>query len=218
MGSLVHFLCIFSILISTGYCLSCIHCRAEGENSCTGEEKKCPTYDDFVCASTSTITIMEGVARKTFTRSCEKRITCGISGNIGYQKGKIKTATSCCYSDSCTPSMPALPPDNTQKAGLTCRSCTSMNSKWCYTDETIDCTGEERRCILQTTSMSGAKSGMTAVRGCATKNLCDIGSRDQDFGDVKMRMEVTCTSVAICLRNNLFVLAFAALLSIKLIS
>uniref|UniRef100_A0A803JRR0 Phospholipase A2 inhibitor subunit gamma B n=1 Tax=Xenopus tropicalis TaxID=8364 RepID=A0A803JRR0_XENTR len=283
------YLCI-SFFSLSGYSLSCVHCKVEGENFCQGPERKCPTWGDFVCASTSTITIMgtvlfggvntvyplytfavlyaiillliykwglchpctsqssfftvpgpismpdtksmygmcpitelccalstEGVASKSFSRSCEKRASCGISGSIGYQRGKIKTATTCCFSDACTPSNPALPLENMQRTGLTCRSCTSLNSKWCHTEDTVDCTGEERKCILQTTTTSGSKSGLRAVRGCATNDLCAIGSQSHDFGDIKEWTEVYCTNGSIALQQSiLLLLALAALLCIKL--
>ncbi|KAG8433707.1 hypothetical protein GDO86_012168 [Hymenochirus boettgeri] len=207
---------LFLSSISTGYALSCVHCRVEEENFCTGQEKRCPTWGDFVCASTSTLTIMEGFTRKTFSRSCEMRSSCGIAGSIGYQKGKIKTSTTCCHADNCIPSTPVLPTENMQRVGLTCRSCTALDSKWCYTDETMECTGEEKRCILQSTTLSGSKSGTTTVRGCATKNLCDIGSQTHNFGDVQMRTDITCTSGAISL-HHFVLLFFPVLLVVKLI-
>uniref|UniRef100_A0A8C5PZJ1 UPAR/Ly6 domain-containing protein n=1 Tax=Leptobrachium leishanense TaxID=445787 RepID=A0A8C5PZJ1_9ANUR len=190
MKSLLLFTCLLSGLVSFGYSLSCMHCQTEGELSCTGDEKKCPS-ENYACAATSTISIIEGVARKTFSRSCEKRSSCGIFGTIGYLKGKVKTATSCCYADSCTPSSPALPVDNSQRVGLTCSSCTSQDSTWCHTGETIECTGEEKRCLFQATTTSGPKQRKSSVRGCASKSLCDIGSQSHDFGNGIKCIQVT---------------------------
>ncbi|NP_001090011.1 uncharacterized protein LOC735083 precursor [Xenopus laevis] len=216
MESLLTF-SFFLSFISTGYSLSCVHCKVEGENFCQGLEKQCPKSGDFVCASTSTVTIIEGVASKSFSRSCERRTSCGISGSIGYLRGKIKTATTCCFNDGCSPSTPALPLENMQRVGLTCRSCTSLDSKWCYTEDTIDCTGEERKCILQTTTISGSKTGLRTVRGCATNDLCALGSHYNDYGEIKEWTEVTCTNGTTPLQQNLLLLlALAALLSIKL--
>ncbi|XP_075462386.1 phospholipase A2 inhibitor and Ly6/PLAUR domain-containing protein-like isoform X2 [Ascaphus truei] len=206
---------VISALAAPGYSLLCSHCNALGETSCTGDEKKCPS-DDYMCGSTNTVTIMEGVASKMFTRSCEKRSACGISASIGFLKGKIKTATSCCNMDSCTPSMPILPIENFQKNGVTCQSCTSSDSYWCHTGETMECTGEEKRCIRQSTKTSGAKSSTIAVRGCATKNICDLGNQDHDYGRIKTITEMTCTSSSINVHHNLLLLALAALLSMKL--
>ncbi|KAG8544097.1 hypothetical protein GDO81_023086, partial [Engystomops pustulosus] len=56
MGSLLLTTCLLSSLVSAGYSITCFVCRAEGEFSCTGEERPCPK--DYVCAATSSITIM----------------------------------------------------------------------------------------------------------------------------------------------------------------
>ncbi|KAM8927844.1 uncharacterized protein RCH25_008152 [Pelodytes ibericus] len=216
MELFLFFTCILSSLASLGYSLTCIHCMADGELSCTGDEKRCPS-DDYACASTTTIRFIDGTAQKTFSRSCEKRSSCGVSGSISYKNGKFKTATSCCYMDTCTPSLPALPVDNSQRVGLTCRSCTSQDSAWCHTSDTIECTGEERRCIFQATTISGSKYSKSALRGCGSKNICDLGSQSHDFGNgVKVWKDVTCTSGGMDPQRSLLLLAFAVLLCTKL--
>ncbi|XP_063798360.1 phospholipase A2 inhibitor and Ly6/PLAUR domain-containing protein-like isoform X2 [Pseudophryne corroboree] len=213
MGYIFTLLCI-SGLLSAGHSLTCVVCRSEEAFTCTGEERVCPK--DYVCASTSTVTIMEGRATKTFTRSCERRNTCGTAGSIGYQRGKIKTAISCCYSDSCYPSNPALPPDDAQRNGLSCRSCTSHDSIWCHTSETIDCTGQENKCIFQTDVYSGAKYGKTAVRGCGTKAICDIGSQTHNYGGTNLRREITCSNDGFSLRSSLLLLAITVASAFRL--
>ncbi|XP_053308282.1 phospholipase A2 inhibitor and Ly6/PLAUR domain-containing protein-like [Spea bombifrons] len=216
MESFLLFTCVLSVLVSPGYSLSCVHCISDGVFPCEGEEKRCPS-DSYACVSTLTTSIIDGAVKKTFSRSCEKRSSCGIEGTIGFQKGKIKIAKSCCYTEGCTPSLPTLPGDSAQRAGLTCRSCTSSDSTWCYTSDTIECIGEEKRCILQATTTSGPKYSKSAVRGCATKNLCDIGSQYLDYGNgIKVYKEVTCTSAGISLRLDFILLTLTALLSSKL--
>ncbi|PIO11223.1 hypothetical protein AB205_0111450 [Aquarana catesbeiana] len=39
--------------------------------------------------------------------------------------------------------------------GITCRSCLTVNSNWCYDSNTIRCTGSETKCLLQTTKITG---------------------------------------------------------------
>ncbi|XP_041427651.1 phospholipase A2 inhibitor and Ly6/PLAUR domain-containing protein-like isoform X2 [Xenopus laevis] len=210
---------IFTFLLNLTtccYCLSCVQCKVEGENFCQGPEYQCPKTGDFACGSTSTVTIIEGIASKTFSRSCERRANCGISGSMSYLRGRMKTATTCCFNDGCSPPPPKLPLENMQRIGLTCRSCTSLDSKWCNTEDTIDCFGEERKCILQTTTTSGFKSGQRAIRGCATNDLCAMGSQYHDYGDITEWTEVTCTNSTSPLQQSLLLLALAALLCIKL--
>ncbi|CAH2318149.1 Hypothetical predicted protein [Pelobates cultripes] len=113
----------------------------------------------------------------------------------------------------CVSSMAQVPSDSTQRVGLTCSSCTSLDSAWCHTKETIECTGDERRCIFKATTISGPKYSRSAVRGCATKTLCDTGSQSQDFGNgIKVNTDVTCTSDSTDLQLNLLLLTMVSLL------
>ncbi|XP_075047360.1 uncharacterized protein LOC142107687 [Mixophyes fleayi] len=214
MGSLIIVTCILLTLASMGHSLSCVVCKSNEQFSCTGEEKSCPK--DYVCASTSTYSIIEGMPEKTFTRSCERRNTCGVVGSIGFQKGKIKTATSCCYTESCLPSSPALPPDEVQRNGLTCRSCVSLDSTWCHTPETIDCIGQENKCIFQSFEHSGPKYEKRAVRGCGTKAICDLGSQSHNFGRSSLRTEITCSNDGFNLNSNLLLLAITFVSAFRL--
>ncbi|MEE6521554.1 hypothetical protein FKM82_019820, partial [Ascaphus truei] len=50
------------------------------------------------------------------------------------------------------------PADNSIKNGATCPTCTSANSDYCYTSYTIECTGDEVWCLLQSTITSGLHS------------------------------------------------------------
>ncbi|KAM4652240.1 phospholipase A2 inhibitor and Ly6/PLAUR domain-containing protein-like [Discoglossus pictus] len=225
--------------------LLCMQCTAVDEASCVGQERRCPSHD-YLCASTNTLTIMGGKSHTNFTRSCERRSSCGITGTIGFQKGMVKTVISCCEVDSCTPSMPAktycyihegpyghhgikyLPPfivvsmdpmcqgDTPQRNGLTCASCTSTDSTWCHTEDTIACTGEENRCMLKQITTTGSKYSYTAIRGCATKPLCDVGYQYHEFGGQKITTYVKCTNGGITFHHNLILLAFAIMASVKL--
>ncbi|XP_069598099.1 phospholipase A2 inhibitor and Ly6/PLAUR domain-containing protein-like isoform X1 [Ranitomeya imitator] len=213
MGSLILTTCILSSLVSMGYSITCFVCRTETEATCTGEERSCPK--DYVCASTSTITIMDGMQSKVFTRSCERRNACGVIGTIGYQRGQVKTATSCCYTDSCFPSTPALPLDEARKNGLTCSSCTAHDSAWCMSKEKIDCTGQENKCIFMNHVYSGAKHSKNAFRGCGTKAICDLGSQSHNYGGVSLRTEITCSNLGSTIHSGVFILLVAVAISSK---
>ncbi|KAG9468983.1 phospholipase A2 inhibitor and Ly6/PLAUR domain-containing protein-like [Eleutherodactylus coqui] len=213
MGSFLLATCILSTLVSAGHSITCFVCRAEGEFSCTGEERSCPK--DYVCAATSTITIMDGMQTKTFTRSCERRNACGVTGTIGYQRGQVKRATSCCYTDSCYPSSPALPLDESRRNGLTCSSCTSHDSLWCLTKEKIECTGQENKCIFMSHAYTGAKYSKNSFRGCGTKAICDLGSQTHNYGNVQLRTEITCTNHGPNLHSSFFVLLVTVVISSK---
>ncbi|XP_075696512.1 phospholipase A2 inhibitor and Ly6/PLAUR domain-containing protein-like [Rhinoderma darwinii] len=211
MGSLILTTCILSTLMSMGHSLTCFVCRAEGELSCSGEERSCPK--EYVCASTSTITIMDGMQTKTFSKSCERRNACGVAGTIGYQRGQVKMATSCCYTDSCYPSSPALPIDVPRKNGLTCSSCTAHDSAWCHSKEKIECTGQENKCIYMNHVYSGAKYSKNAFRGCGTKAICDLGSQSHNYGAVSLRTEITCSNHGPNIHSSLLILLVTAAIS-----
>ncbi|CAJ0933853.1 unnamed protein product [Ranitomeya imitator] len=51
-----------------------------------------------------------------------------------------------------------VPSRNSTQNGLVCRTCTSPDSTWCYTSDTMQCTGDEDMCILQTTKITDCGS------------------------------------------------------------
>ncbi|XP_069802553.1 phospholipase A2 inhibitor and Ly6/PLAUR domain-containing protein-like [Dendropsophus ebraccatus] len=211
MGSLILTTCILSSLLSLGHSLTCFVCRKEGDLSCAGEERACPK--DYVCAATATITIMDGMQTKTFTRSCERRNACGVAGTIAYQRGQVKTATSCCYTDSCYPSTPVLPIDEHRRNGLTCSSCTAHDSAWCYGKESIECTGQENKCIFMSHTYTGAKYSKNAFRGCGTKAICDLGSQSHNYGSVTLQTDIRCSNHGPGVYSSVFILLAAVLSS-----
>uniref|UniRef100_A0A803JKN1 UPAR/Ly6 domain-containing protein n=1 Tax=Xenopus tropicalis TaxID=8364 RepID=A0A803JKN1_XENTR len=92
---------------------------------------------------------------EAYTLSCIPHNQCDKSGSIRIPNGKIKRGISCCYTDDCTPPTPTLPADNNTVNGLVCRTCASADSAWCYTSDTMQCTGDENMCLLQTTEIKG---------------------------------------------------------------
>ncbi|KAG8542646.1 hypothetical protein GDO81_026347 [Engystomops pustulosus] len=157
----------------------------------------------------------DGMQTKTFTRSCERRNACGVAGIIAYQRGHVKTATSCCYNDACYPSTPALPNDETRRNGLVCSSCTAHDSAWCYGKEKIDCTGQENRCIIMSDVYSGAKYAKNAFRGCAPKTICDLGSQSHNYGSITQRREITCSNHGHNIHSSFFILLVTVAISSK---
>ncbi|XP_069803489.1 phospholipase A2 inhibitor and Ly6/PLAUR domain-containing protein-like isoform X3 [Dendropsophus ebraccatus] len=75
--------------------------------------------------------------------------------------------------------------------GVVCPCCTSA-SDWCYTTETIRCTGDENRCILQIVEIPDL--GSTVLRGCATQSMCDDGSVSESVDGLSVNMKITCTN------------------------
>ncbi|KAM4651858.1 uncharacterized protein O3C94_014213 [Discoglossus pictus] len=185
------------------YAVSCIQCISRNSASCTGPSVTCPY--DHICASAYTVTTTGGgKTSEVFSKSCVPQNKCYITGSYTISNSKVKMATSCCVTDNCTPPSPELPSDNSIPNGRACRSCVSSSSGVCDTGYTIQCTGDERFCFLQS-SQSGINYG------CASKSICDT----QDLQGVPANVTMLCTSGGASLCGDLlFPHVFALLLMI----
>ncbi|MEE6515524.1 hypothetical protein FKM82_024357, partial [Ascaphus truei] len=152
MRSLLQVLCVLSALVATGYSIACKQCVDTHNEKCAASYKKCPLNN--VCMASYIENTAAGKVETVSIRSCAPRSKCGMSGSISNHAFKSKISITCCYINSCTPLIPTLPDDNNQKNGVTCPSCTSEDSDNCYTSETIECTGDEKKCVLKTTNMT----------------------------------------------------------------
>ncbi|KAG8433725.1 hypothetical protein GDO86_012180 [Hymenochirus boettgeri] len=156
------------------------------------------------------------ILTQTYITSCAPRSQCSGSGSVGIPNGRIKRGVSCCYTDNCTPPRPTLPGDSSQLNGIVCRTCTSADSLWCYTSDTIQCTGNEDKCLLQTTQISGTLNSKVAIRGCATKSICDLGSSSVDVPNLKMDLTFKCTSGGFGVHQGLFMVVSITLTTLLL--
>ncbi|XP_044125182.1 phospholipase A2 inhibitor and Ly6/PLAUR domain-containing protein-like [Bufo gargarizans] len=125
-------------------------------------------------------------------------------------------SSSCCNTDNCTPNTPTLPTISSNPNGLVCRYCASVDSTWCHTDDTVQCTGEQNMCLLQTTHVSGSVSASSAIRGCATKSICDLGSQSASAGGVTTDVKIICTNSGLSVHNIVLTPAIVCLLLLKL--
>ncbi|XP_073513690.1 uncharacterized protein [Phyllobates terribilis] len=184
---LVGILCLLSTLPSTTYSLNCTECRTTNSTSCTGESVQCST--NYVCASSYTETRNnDGTSSLEFIRSCAPNSQCNISGTISFPSGKMWMFTSCCESDNCTLSNATAPSFSSQPNGVICPSCQASDSDWCYSGDTLPCSGFENVCVLHATTRDGNKS---SFRGCASKSLC--GSQTYNVNGSNIAYDLTCT-------------------------
>ncbi|OCT73593.1 phospholipase A2 inhibitor and Ly6/PLAUR domain-containing protein [Xenopus laevis] len=217
MGALLLFTCLLASIIAKGYSLKCVECMNQDGESCTGPLVTCPV-GDYVCSSTYTLTTMQGAGiSKQFIRQCELRLSCGKAGSITMPGGRIKSNSACCSTDACDTGPISFPADKTDKNGQVCESCLSIGSETCSSVSPMECAGEETSCITQITSITGPVSTKMAIRGCSTKEICDVGRLDTDQDGMKMKITVTC-SKAIGLQQSLFVLVLSGLVLLNLLS
>ncbi|XP_075183856.1 phospholipase A2 inhibitor 25 kDa subunit-like isoform X1 [Anomaloglossus baeobatrachus] len=213
MTSLIGILSLLSTFAATSYALTCSECVSTS-SSCSGRIVVCPS--GLVCGSAYSRTLAGGRTIESFVRSCTPTSKCHQKGSISTEHGIIKMVTACCDTDNCTPQMPPFPVQSYDHNGLVCRTCLSADSTWCYTQDTMQCTGEENMCLLQTTKLRGKVSSSVAIRGCATKSICDLESQSQSLGDISMEVKFSCTSGATSVHKVVVSPAIACLLLLKL--
>ncbi|XP_063292127.1 phospholipase A2 inhibitor and Ly6/PLAUR domain-containing protein-like [Pelobates fuscus] len=208
-------ICILSSVTASGFCLSCTQCVNLNGTQCSGKAVSCPS-DEYTCLSAYGVTFMgnKEVAH-VFLRLCENRSLCNQFGSIGFSSGRIKSRTTCCFSDNCTPPMPTFPVEVTRKNGLTCQTCISMATNSCIPTTTMACSGDETRCITQAiTSMSGTISSTMALRGCSTKEICE-GIQEVDVENFKYSAQVTCSDGNDKLQLSRFIFFLSVLLMLR---
>ncbi|XP_056399867.1 phospholipase A2 inhibitor and Ly6/PLAUR domain-containing protein-like [Hyla sarda] len=208
MISLTGILSLLSALAATSYALSCTQCASQSKTCSDGIIVTCQS--GYKCGSiySETTAGLSGVNFAYLLRSCLPSSECNFKGSITNLQQKTRMVTSCCETDNCIPTIPALPTQSSDPNGVVCRSCFSGDSTWCYTSDTIKCTGDENMCLLQSTQTTGLT---TAIRGCATKSYCELGVQSRSSTGAK----VTCTSGGISVRTVVLTPAIACLLLLK---
>nr|DBA15793.1 TPA: hypothetical protein GDO54_003257 [Pyxicephalus adspersus] len=112
---------------------------------------------------------------------------CDRTGSISTPDGNTKMSTSCCAFDNCSSSILPVPSGSPQPNGVTCPTCQSNSSSWCYNEQTVDCTGEETVCGLYFTNIGG---NLTSIRGCTRQGTC--GSQKYNVNGTAITYQATC--------------------------
>ncbi|XP_040182762.1 phospholipase A2 inhibitor and Ly6/PLAUR domain-containing protein-like [Rana temporaria] len=216
MASLLQVLWVFSALVASGYSLSCTECSSTSD-SCTGPSVTCLSRS--VCGAIATESWALGLlVSKSYGKSCVPQHQCDKRGSMSLpHNARMKMATSCCETNECTPTLPSMPRDTSGSNGLTCPSCLSADSTSCNTSDTMQCTGDENMCLLQTTKISGHIEGATAVRGCATKSICDFGSQTSSTQGISTEVKFICTNGSTGLQKGFYLPAVICIFFLKLL-
>ncbi|XP_040182760.1 phospholipase A2 inhibitor and Ly6/PLAUR domain-containing protein-like [Rana temporaria] len=215
-SAMLSLLCVLSALTASGHALSCKVCMASFSTWCDGASVVCPAGQ--VCVSAYTLTTVDGSkVSEEFSRACGPTSQCNTPGSVAIPRGKIKRNTSCCFTENCFPPTPSLPEDNSELNGVTCSTCISPDSDWCHTEETMRCTGNENMCVLESSHQYEPLEQLTAIRGCATQSICDIGTQEVAYGFLNMTMKIKCSSASSPLYSPLlpsFTLTVASILAV----
>ncbi|CAJ0933843.1 unnamed protein product [Ranitomeya imitator] len=101
--------------------------------------------------------------------------------------------------------------------GVKCKSCITVNSDWCYTSDTMSCTGDEMACIMHTTKITGVQAVVRAVRGCATRSHCLRASQSMSTSEFSTDSKYSCTDGSVSLSTGLLTPMIMFFLFIKFI-
>ncbi|XP_040182769.1 uncharacterized protein LOC120915992 isoform X2 [Rana temporaria] len=181
---------IFSTLAATGHSLICTGCFSPNEDSCTGFPITCPP--SYVCASQYTISIIGGVVMKDFQRLCVPQNECNVTGSFTLSSLVGKIATTCCFTDNCSPETPKVPDGSSQPNGVWCQQCQEDIAS--CTGSRVECTGEDTMCLLETQkTTTGSHTVYRSKRGCASKGFCYKSNMTTDTGGVREEKTYICS-------------------------
>ncbi|XP_040182764.1 phospholipase A2 inhibitor and Ly6/PLAUR domain-containing protein-like [Rana temporaria] len=214
MTSLLRILGVVSALVASGSSLSCTRCISPSD-SCSGPNVTCSSGS--VCGAVYTESWSKGtIDSKSYMMSCMRLDKCNIGGSFSMlDNARVKLGRSCCGTDLCVPPLPSLPGNSPRSNGFKCQSCTSADSTWCDSSDTMECMEEENMCFLQTKIVSGSAIESTAIRGCATKSICDFGSQSGSSQGVKTVVDFTCTNGSSGLQKSVYLPAVICIFFFK---
>ncbi|KAM3923135.1 phospholipase A2 inhibitor and Ly6/PLAUR domain-containing protein-like [Leptodactylus fuscus] len=208
MSSVSRILILLIALVARSDALSCIQCMSTN-SSCSGHSVTCPS--GYVCGSSYTKTLIGGT-KTAFIRACMPQTDCNIKGSMGMKQGHVWMVTSCCGTDNCTPGIPELPTKKSDRNKEICPSCVSGNSTWCSAFQLVQCRGDETICLMHSTKITGSISSSTAIKGCGTKSLCDLGSQFYSVEGSSIEVDFLCDSGAVRVHEVILTPAIACLL------
>ncbi|XP_063798356.1 phospholipase A2 inhibitor gamma subunit B-like isoform X2 [Pseudophryne corroboree] len=152
-----------------------------------------------------------------YVRQCGESRMCSRSGSMSVPDGRLKTSTTCCNTDNCTPPQPVLTEDMNSKNGVTCKGCFSPNSSTCKAEILMNCIGNETECVTQLTSTTGSILSKTISRGCSTKEMCEPTRQVWKLGPKIVNVETKCANSCGYLRQSLFPLVISVTVFLKLV-
>ncbi|XP_053339388.1 phospholipase A2 inhibitor and Ly6/PLAUR domain-containing protein-like [Clarias gariepinus] len=196
------------LLFSAVLALQCYQCIPDTSGSCKSTVMYCPDQ----CGSMTTTWDTNGVLSNISVKSCLTTMQC-VNGSIHVKNQlTVNINTKCCTTDLCNnETMPALM--NETANGQKCYTCAGRNCTFdcqgghCIkTLETVDCLGNEDRCINITATALGIT---TSLEGCATKSACDLVAVQAMIG---IGTDVKCCQGNLCNEAESFNLSFLLML------
>ncbi|KAM3922122.1 phospholipase A2 inhibitor and Ly6/PLAUR domain-containing protein-like [Leptodactylus fuscus] len=213
---------ILSNLVTPSLSLSCTECYGPGAKLCQGVSVICPTDTDS-CVLTVESETQDGKEITLSRQYCGKRSMCLYSGILATSYSVRRISSSCCFTSNCSPSVPKLPTEKTDKNGVRCKSCDVDKGKPCDfespTIDTVECTGDEKMCVFMSNSTTAGQLRFgNSASGCGSEGLCKTDKPVIKVGGAMSEITYTCTSGAAAFPPVLPAMLLAALYIMKAIS
>ncbi|XP_072282871.1 uncharacterized protein [Pyxicephalus adspersus] len=166
---------------------------------CPDTNVTCPT--GTICATVHALTTMGDASFERYTSTCLPIYQCGIAGSATFLKGTMKLVTQCSTNNCNLPAK--FSAENLTPNGMVCQSCMAADAD-CSSSERMQCTGDEQWCFFQAADLTEMTSAKSAIRGCVTRNICDLGTQTYNALGIKSNVKYICSSGSKHFLTNLF--------------
>ncbi|XP_069058175.1 protein RoBo-1-like [Pleurodeles waltl] len=166
--------------INRGSSLIGEQCLSVNIESCSGSLDLCPKgvthcfsgRENYTAGPNVVLTALKGCVDPA------KQVTCGKEVGFTSPALSLWITQNCCDSNECNRHKIHVPPVKLTANGYKCPTCfTDQSSDGCTPTEDLLCTGKEDQCATLTGSAIRPDVPLKgySIRGCATKNACDVG-------------------------------------------
>ncbi|CAJ0931640.1 unnamed protein product [Ranitomeya imitator] len=192
MGSTVAIVLFLAAFVSSGHSLQCMQCTGFSDTPCTGSLRDCPSISD-VCGTMVIRTRGHRWTSFNYIRSCVNISECSNNASVTGLYTTTATATTCCFTNNCTTSIPILPVENYTLNGLACPSYVETLMEPCDIKNVSACTGDQIRCVRYSASTTlGSTSSDLFFGGCATENTCAVESSSIKGDGISVEIKRKC--------------------------
>lgn len=194
MRTLLAVIFIVSATIKAGNCVVCIECSNSTGPNCAGDLVTCGT-----CMTTVTeIDPKDGNGTSYLVeKTCNLNPTiCNVTYSVNSDKFQARFTVNCCDTDLCNGKALEVAPWNKTENGLTCPTCYAADVENCTANATVQCTGEENKCLVFSGEVPGKGICKTiAFQGCGNERVCN------DYGHLYPDNQQCLNSTMNCLNG-----------------
>uniref|UniRef100_A0A8C5R919 UPAR/Ly6 domain-containing protein n=1 Tax=Leptobrachium leishanense TaxID=445787 RepID=A0A8C5R919_9ANUR len=169
MRTFLNLICIFAASVTSGNGILCPECFNSTTANCEGSLATCASCQTVVAESghgNNSVSVIE--------KSCSVYPdSCNFAYSVTASDFHISFNSSCCDTELCNNGSVQVLPRNTTENGLECPSCFMENATECCANQTVQCTGQETKCVNFTGSLfdQGSCRNYT-LQACVTENVC----------------------------------------------